>query len=493
MDKKAKYQDQIDEISKQIVKEPDNVELYRKRADLFFGKEQIENALNDYNKILEINPKNVDVLLFRGRLLIALDSFDNAIVWFNRVLKIDANNNEAKEELGKIYFQKKEYEKALEYFKDIDRELDKEIVEKIEEISNYYLSKGEYDKAREACYGYSDILELRWWDLGYPLHEHLQFISDVQLKGVKEKKLSVFEIRKAKREAKEEAQKEMLSFFTHTLNNALGTGDNTIQDIIMDFESDKYINNKDKNINRLNSLFANFSLIRSLIKSYKIYIQDPEYFKTSWVKDSSGDANIDWVFVYTLRQVISQLLFINDPKILNRLQMGAGNFNNKEEMKKENQRIRKSFINDVLLTKINKVNISEILSWFTINLPFIKLEIKAPKLNFGIENIRFGLFFACFSEIINNALKYSDGKAPIELKWEEDSKYYIFQSRNTYNSETSFSNDIKEIKSQKGIHFIERLMNLFADSKIKSSELVKIDVDDNYFIFSVKYPKNKMN
>ena len=261
----------------------------------------------------------------------------------------------------------------------------------------------------------------------------------------------------------------------------------------MDFENNKYIKNKDINIYRLNSLFANFSLIRSLIKSYKIYIQDPEYFKASWEKDSSGDANIDWVLVYTLRQVISQLLFVKDPKILNRLQIGTGNFNNKEEMKKENKRIRKSFINDVLLTKINKDNISEILSWFTINLPFIKLEIKAPKLNFGLENIRFGLFFACFSEIINNALKYSDGKKPIELKWEEDSKYYIFQSRNTYNSETSFSNDIKEIKSQKGIHFIERLMNMFADLKIKSTELVKIDVDDNYFIFSIKYPKNKMN
>jgi len=153
MDKKSKYQDQIDKISRQIVKEPDNAELYQKRADLYFEKEQIENALNDYNKILEINPKdsdtfhkralcfaeqgnaiklaedvrsalecnpkNVDVLLLRGRLLIALDSFDNAIVWFNRVSEIDSNNNEAKEELGKIYYQKKEYNKALEYFKDI--------------------------------------------------------------------------------------------------------------------------------------------------------------------------------------------------------------------------------------------------------------------------------------------------------------------------------------------------------------------------------------
>jgi len=70
----------------------------------------------------------------------------------------------------------------LKSFKDIDWELDKEIIEKIEEISNYYLSKGEYDKARNACEGYKDVLDQRWWDLGYPLYEHLQFINDAQLK-----------------------------------------------------------------------------------------------------------------------------------------------------------------------------------------------------------------------------------------------------------------------------------------------------------------------
>ncbi len=449
----------------------------------FTGK--YKEALIHLNEIIESDPQNYMAIFYRSKTYKMLGFQDKVVEDENLFEKALHKDSSLYEDIGYYYYEMNEWDKALDCFRKVEYLPSSEAIEIIKKISNYYLNIGEYDKARKVCEGYyEDNLDEVWGKPGYSLHEHLQSINDKQKE---------FEIFQAKIEAKEKAHKEMLSFFTHTLNNALGTGDNTIQDIIMDFEKDKYIKNKEINIYRLNSLFANFSLIRSLIKSYKIYIQDPEYFNKSWEKDSSGDANIDWVFVYTLRQVISQLLFIKDPDILNRLQMGTGNFNNKEEMKKENQRIRKSFINDILLTKINKVNISEILSWFTINLPFIKLEIKAPKLNFGLENIRFGLFFACFSEIINNALKYSDGKNPIELEWKEDSKYYIFQSRNTYNSETSFSNDIKEIKSQKGIHFIERLMNMFADSKIKSSELVKVDMDDNYFIFSVKYPKNKMN
>jgi len=456
------------------------------------------SVLKIYSKLIELEPENLNHFYDRGCYYLKIKEWAEALNDFEHILNTNPKKNdelkiESLKKIVELYHNRKENETALRYFKKLMNSqhvktgehewtfieiFDEYFIKVIVDIAQDYELNGQYNIAKEIIFEIPED--------GFSLSEECTIaeeIDRINKKQMKEEKL----------EAEEKAHKEMLSFFTHTLNNALGTGDNTIQDIIMDFERDNYIKNKEMNIYRLNSLFANFSLIRSLIKSYKIYIQDLEYFKKSWEEDSSGDADIDWVFVYTLRQVISQLLFVKDPKILNRLQIGTGNFNNKEEMKKENKRIRNSFINDVLLTKIDKKNVSEFLGWFTINLPFIKLEIKAPKLSFGLENIRFGLFFACFSEIINNALKYSDGKTPIELKWEEDSKYYIFQSRNTYNSETSFSNDIKEIKSQKGIHFIERLMNMFADSKIKSTELVKVDVDDNYFIFSVKYPKNKMN
>ena len=261
MDKKAKYQNQIDEISKQIVKEPDNAELYLKRADLYDQEEQIENAINDYSKALEINPKdsdvyykrsicffsqkkfdkaieglgsalecnpkNINVMLFYGHFFKSnkVDDIDNSINWFKKVLEIDSNNNEAKEELGKIYYQKKEYEKALEYFKDIDCELDKEIVEKIEEVSNYYLSKGEYDKALSACDGYKDLLEMSWWKLGYPLREHLQLINDSQLK---QKKLEFEDFISVKKDfwiekAKKEERDRIIRSQAHDIKNIIST------------------------------------------------------------------------------------------------------------------------------------------------------------------------------------------------------------------------------------------------------------------------------
>ena len=66
MKKKSKYQEQIDKISKQIVKEQDNAELYKKRGDLYYEEEQIENAIYDYNKIPEINPKDSDAFYKRA-------------------------------------------------------------------------------------------------------------------------------------------------------------------------------------------------------------------------------------------------------------------------------------------------------------------------------------------------------------------------------------------------------------------------------------------
>ena len=267
----------------------------------------------------------------------------------------------------------------------------------------------------------------------------------------------------------------MLSFLTHTLNNALGTGDNTIQKVISDLSNTENKQNQ-QNIYRLNSLFANFSLIRNLLKTYKIYIQEPAFFQERWQKDSSGEANLVWVLVYSLRQITSQLLYVSDPKVFNRLQKSTKKYGNKEELKKANKKIRESFVNDLLVKDINRENVPDLFKWFTLNLPFIKINLNAPLLNFEQENIRFGLFFACFSELIGNALKYSDGKNPIEICWEEDKEYYSFKVKNSYDKE--IYKDVKALGSQKGINFIRRIMDLFDGDKKQQENLLEKNLSD---------------
>ncbi len=92
MNKNKNYTNEINELSKKIVKEPANAELYQKRADLFFEKEQIENALNDYNKILEINPKDSDTFYKRALCFLHQNKLDKAFKDFGLALECNTKN-----------------------------------------------------------------------------------------------------------------------------------------------------------------------------------------------------------------------------------------------------------------------------------------------------------------------------------------------------------------------------------------------------------------
>ncbi len=415
MDKKAKYQDQIDEISKQIVKEPDNAELYRKRADLFFEKEQIKNALSDYNKILEINPKDVDALLLRGSLFIVTDSFDNAIVWFNRVLKIDSNNNEAKEELGKIYYQKKEYDKALKYFKDIDWELGKEIVEKIEEISNYYLSKGEYDKARNACEGYKDVLDQRWWDLGYPLYEHLNFISDAQIKvkdieieDIKKQRKLAIERTKNRENEISKIKSNIFQAISHSISNFVWADKSIIRKIKSGLNSDNDI----RRLELLNDLMI------AIMNSIKIAFSSGTVIHSRLEKDIERGKSKNNISIYHL---LYFCLNINLEQLIEGVKgwgtireiffsIDEDNEDEKEELIDYLEIIQNS--PKFIIPELSESKITNFIKYFyddelkTIN-QFFNIQIDQLQNIYVIkESYSFSILFIVFLELTKNMLKY---------------------------------------------------------------------------------------
>jgi tetratricopeptide (TPR) repeat protein len=46
----------IKETSKKIIKTPNNIDLYKKRAKLYMKIQDYSKAINDFNKIIEIDP-----------------------------------------------------------------------------------------------------------------------------------------------------------------------------------------------------------------------------------------------------------------------------------------------------------------------------------------------------------------------------------------------------------------------------------------------------
>jgi hypothetical protein len=101
--------------------------------------------------------------------------------------------------------------------------------------------------------------------------------------------------------------KKMVSFLTHTLTNSLGTVPSTLRDIIERL-SPEY-EQKTKLINELASLVTTFSIVNTLVKTFKLYVADHSRFESSWHQDNQGDSSIELVLALALRETVNNILF----------------------------------------------------------------------------------------------------------------------------------------------------------------------------------------
>ncbi|MCK4360083.1 MAG: hypothetical protein KAW92_15345, partial [Candidatus Cloacimonetes bacterium] len=282
-----------------------------------------------------------------------------------------------------------------------------------------------------------------------------------------------------KTQTKIQAQKDMMSFLTHTLNGALGTGQNTLKSVISDLAQEKNI--KINELNRLTSLFSSFSLVTTMLDTFKIYLQDKNKFRENWKKDDGKDADIKLVLAEVLRLIFLEWFFVKDPSDRHKLLSGCGNFKDKDSMKDYSRKIKKDFIKEIIAIEIDKLNTFKMIEWFHKKLMFLDIQIKGKPVNFNKNNIRFGLFFSIFNEVITNSLKYSDGHTPIKIIWDEDNDFYIFKCINT----TEKKHLENSFKSRKGLAFISHLMSFF-----EGKDLINYITKENLFEVLVKFPKN---
>jgi hypothetical protein len=343
-----------------------------------------------------------------------------ALFWFEKAAQ--QQDIVAQYWLGEMYFKGLKFDKAQKYF----------------QTASQNLHDGDYD-------------ELDMTKIESQAKDKLTLIQKYFHEQEKQREIEA---------AKETANKQMLSFLTHTLNNSLGAAPEMVRQTIR-LLSDNY--QKDiahyKAINNVISLFATFSIVENLLQTFKQYIIiEPEKFQLSWQKDNQGEGTIDLIIALALRQTLSRILFQLHEK-LEELLPPATNVNLKQ--------LRQSFIDEVVALELNNQTAGQVFTWVKQNFDIFTLTlVNSQQIHFGENKTRFTFLFSVFSEIIFNALKYSDGQNPIQLVWTKEVDTYSFTCSNSFNLNLRY----REQGSQKGLFFIKKLMTMLKDSHLEHQE-----------------------
>ena len=275
---------------------------------------------------------------------------------------------------------------------------------------------------------------------------------------------------------KEKTHKQTLSFLTHTLNNALSTGPETVRTVIEILGSDLYEQGQAgyKAINNMASLFPLFLFAESLLKTFKLYVSDPEQVRLKWKDDRAGDATVSLVMAMALRQSVARFVFSpNHLAQLKRLLPAQ----DKEAIKN----VRKSFVEEIIPLEVTLAKVDKMLDWVKIHFALLDVEIDPEaEMSFGSNATRYMFFFAAFSELIYNALKYSDGARPIEIKWFRQGTDYCFTCRNSF--DPGASGKMSQEGTNKGLFFVEKLMSM-----LDGSELMKSGQEGVDFLASLRF------
>ncbi|MDD2815175.1 MAG: tetratricopeptide repeat protein [Thiotrichaceae bacterium] len=271
--------------------------------------------------------------------------------------------------------------------------------------------------------------------------------------------------------AKEAADKEMLSFLTHTLNNSLGTVSDSVKHVIEllgteDYETDP---RKFEAVYQMQSLSATFSTIHILIQTFKQYATDPREFQKSWEQDNTGSASIHAVLAFSVKQTLNRLLFELSNDYLSKFFPTLSD--------EACDSLRQKFMREIVLSTVKTPQ--HCLTWVENNFNIFEFHLEQDAIRFRENGKRYTLLFAIFSELIYNSIRYAQDK-PIDVQWKTEGDFYHFSCKNNYVAENRYA----EAGSKNGLLFIKRLLDL-----LKQSEL-RFDEQDNYFTVTVTLHKD---
>jgi tetratricopeptide (TPR) repeat protein len=102
-------------INEQLKSDPNNPNLYVKRAQLYKQYNEVPFAIEDIDRAIKIDSLLPEFYLLKAEMQKQIDDYANAKRTLDRCLLIDNNNVQARIELGWLAFLIQNYEQAIEY------------------------------------------------------------------------------------------------------------------------------------------------------------------------------------------------------------------------------------------------------------------------------------------------------------------------------------------------------------------------------------------
>jgi CheY-like chemotaxis protein len=247
------------------------------------------------------------------------------------------------------------------------------------------------------------------------------------------------------------AEKQMLAFLTHTLSNTISGGPITVEQVLEDAQTmlgDKYQQHDvERFVNNIASLKAIFLAMANMLRAYKIFVINPEVFEQKWHEDTGGSHSFDLLLSAVLKQTLSSLLFEEtNADQLERISALTGS---------PVITVREAFLQDLLWSEKASHDTGKVFKWCERYLPIISSRITGPPPSFNITGVRYAFLFSVFSEVIYNALKYTDCREPIRIEWGKEDSVFTFLCENTFSQTSTHS-----VGSQKGLEFVNGLSQM---------------------------------
>jgi tetratricopeptide (TPR) repeat protein len=111
------YSTAIATLTKAIANQLEVVEAYYQRGLVYDELGKLESAIADYNQSLNLDPQQVKVYLHRATAFLALDNPQNCLIDLQIILTLDPNCPQAYDLRGTVCLRFKEYDQAIDYFK----------------------------------------------------------------------------------------------------------------------------------------------------------------------------------------------------------------------------------------------------------------------------------------------------------------------------------------------------------------------------------------
>jgi len=464
---KGDYKNAIDCFNQLLTIDKRNIHGLRELGVTYRKQGNYEEAIRCFSEVLTENPNDAQALIESGVAHREKKDYYSAIHWFTKQLNNYENDEYALGSLGITYLELENYKKAKQYFERITVLNPNNKLAMIG-LGLVHIHLCELNQATAIFLDISSNVNQHESKI---VKKYLNLLKDLIDQRVKEREIESIQIK-----TQIETQKEMLSFLTHTLRNTLSGGPQTVEQVLR--ISQEYLGEDYQNIevykiiNNIASLHSTFTLISSMLDTFKLYVSEPINLMDKWQNDTGNTSNLNHLFALVIRQTLGRVFF--EVKFLpsfKRLLTLQTSYSIKE--------VRKSFLENILNFKLTFENSSKVLSWLQEFFPAISLKINCRQIYFNNEGIRFNFLFACLSELVLNSLKYSDGQQPIQINCTKQVGHVVFSCRNTFNQAGKLQGG-----TEKGLSFVEELTKIAQDIKLI------VDTKNSVFISKLQLKEN---